>query len=172
MNLDLEQQRDLLWNKAQRVLNKSNSADDTWVPIPKSCLDELHHALLMTSERGRMIPSIGRIVHYTLTQQDADAINGRRNDGRSHKAECDDNGGWQESIPVGNAVGEGDVYPMMITRVWSDEPTESTSVNGQVYLDGNDIHWVTSVSQLPELPEDQKYDVTATYRTWREPRRV
>lgn len=51
MTLSLKEQRDLLWNKAQRVLNKSNSADDTWVLIPKSCLDELGGALLMTSGR-------------------------------------------------------------------------------------------------------------------------
>ena len=43
--LDLRQQRDLLWSKAQRVLNKSNSADDTWIEVPKSTLDELGAAM-------------------------------------------------------------------------------------------------------------------------------
>lgn len=41
----LREQVGVLWNKAQRVLNKSNSANDTWVPIPKSTLDELGAAL-------------------------------------------------------------------------------------------------------------------------------
>ena len=44
-----EEQRDLLWGEAQRVMNKSNAADDTWVQVPKSCLDELGQALMHTS---------------------------------------------------------------------------------------------------------------------------
>jgi hypothetical protein len=39
------------------------------------------------------------------------------------------------------------VYPLVITRVWSDNPAETTCVNGQVLLDGNDNLWVTSRSQ-------------------------
>lgn len=38
-------QLDRLWGAAQRVLNRSNSADDTWVEVPKSTLDELGVAL-------------------------------------------------------------------------------------------------------------------------------
>ena len=73
-------------------------------------------------------PSIGRIVHYTLNNDDEAAINGRRD----------------EDPRSGNRVSAGDIYPMMITRVWGDQP--DSSVNGQVHLDGRDLHWVTSVS--------------------------
>jgi len=151
--LSLREQRDLLWNKAQRVLNKSNSADDTWVKIPKSCLDELGRALLLTSgpeTRGNtLIPSLGRIVLYKMTAQDADAINKRRKDAATHldTHRVNSNG---VQVHVGNQVTAGDVYPMIITRVWGD--TETSSVNGQVLLDGNDLFWVTSVSQA--IPTD------------------
>lgn len=47
-------------------------------------------------------------------------------------------------IHSGNTVDEGDVYPLVITRVCGNEP--SSAVNGQVLLDGNDTYWATSVS--------------------------
>ena len=90
-----------------------------------------------------MTPTIGRIVHYTLSAQDADAINRRRSDAARHMAE------HRESatgvvVHIGNAVAEGDVYPMVITRCWGTTP--ESSVNGQVLLDGCDTLWVTSIS--------------------------
>lgn len=48
-------------------------------------------------------------------------------------------------IHTGNKVEAGDVYPMVIVRTWGSEPT--SSVNGQVLLDGTDTFWATSVSQ-------------------------
>jgi hypothetical protein len=95
-----------------------------------------------------MIPSIGRIVHYTLTASDAAGINIRR----IHPV--------AEGLFHGNTAHAGDVYPMMITRVWSAEPDEDTVVQGQVFLDGNDTLWVTSVAQGHEE------------RQWFEPVRV
>lgn len=74
------------------------------------------------------LPSIGRIVHYTLSEQDAGRINARR----------------LADPTSGNRVAVGDVFPMTITRVWGDQPT--SAVNGQVLLDGSDVLWVTSVS--------------------------
>ena len=73
-----------------------------------------------------MIPSVGRIVHYRLASHDLPAINAR--------------------IPgqSGNPHAEGDVVPMLICRVWAPEPTESTVVNGQAFVDGNYSLWVTS----------------------------
>ena len=76
-------------------------------------------------------PSIGRIVHYTLTDYDADAINRSRAAAVAAGAQVH-----------GNSAGAGDVYPMVIVRVWGDQP--GASVNGQVLLDGNDTLWVTS----------------------------
>lgn len=73
-----------------------------------------------------MKPSIGRIVHYTLSQHDADEINRNRVD----------------TAQSGNHAREGDVYPAMIVRIFGETP--ESAVNLQVFLDGNDTHWATS----------------------------
>ena len=75
-----------------------------------------------------MIPTPGRIVAYKLTSYDAEAINIER------RAE--------NTSRFGNSVAAGDIYPLVITRVWSQLP--GGAVNGQVLLDGNDSIWVTS----------------------------
>lgn len=82
-------------------------------------------------------PSIGRVVHYTLSKHDATLINKRRQDAYDSKIAAQNSGAV---VHVGNSVAEGDVYPMMIVRVWSPD-----MVNGQVILDGDDTLWVTSV---------------------------
>jgi hypothetical protein len=70
-----------------------------------------------------MQPTIGRIVHYTLSQQDADAINAQRG-------------------PLGgNHASEGDTYPAMVVRVFHPE---TSTANLQVFLDGPDSYWATS----------------------------
>lgn len=79
-----------------------------------------------------MIPSIGRIVTYRLSEQDAVEITQRRGL-QVHAVE----------LLRGNKVKEGDAFPMMIVRVWDDQP--DSCVNGQVFMDGNDTHWATSV---------------------------
>jgi hypothetical protein len=86
-------------------------------------------------------PRRGMTVDYTLSKQDADHINRRR----AHALEQANLGGHNYPTHVGNSATAGDVHPMTITRPWGDTPT--SSVNGQVLLDGNDLHWVTSVSQ-------------------------
>lgn len=78
-----------------------------------------------------MTPSIGCIVHYMLSADDARRITTRRK--AAHAGEGS------------NFVDEGQVYPMLIVRVWGE--TEQASVNGQVFLDGDDTLWVTSVGQ-------------------------
>jgi hypothetical protein len=99
-------------------------------------------------------PTIGRIVHYKLSTQDAEAINRRRKDSREH---------WQrtpgvtvkptgDQRHVGNAALPGDVFPMLITRIWGldldiQASTAERLVNGQVFLDGNDVLWATSVHE-------------------------
>lgn len=75
-------------------------------------------------------PTIGRIVHYTLTQANAEAINKRRGDFSDYR---------------GNAAHEGDVFPLVITRIWSGD-----SINGQVLLDGSDNLWVISINNGPD----------------------
>lgn len=71
--------------------------------------------------------SIGRIVLYTLSEQDATAITKRRSD----------------TAHVGNQVREGDVFPAVIARVWE----AAHSANLKVLLDGTDDYWATSVSE-------------------------
>lgn len=91
------------------------------------------------------IPSIGRIVHYTLRDTDAEQINRRRT--HSGKiAEMAKDGKWPAGAQahIGNEVQAGEAFPMLIVAVWSASP--DSCVNGQVFLDGNDSLWATSVS--------------------------
>lgn len=94
-----------------------------------------------------MQPSVGRIVHYTLTEQDAAAINKRRDDfqafrtnfsGPSDPGQAGSDG---HVAHIGNHATAGDTYPAMIVRVFHPE---STTANLQVFLDGNDTYWATS----------------------------
>lgn len=82
-----------------------------------------------------MMPTIGRIVLYTLNDGDADAINRRRKDFTA-RPDGPGNEGFQGH--VGNHVQAGETYPAMIVR------TFGPSVNLQVFLDGNDTYWATS----------------------------
>jgi hypothetical protein len=88
-------------------------------------------------------PTICRIVKYTLSYQDADTIN-RRRSAASHAMQDHRDRNDGVNLHIGNRVQAGDVYPLIITRVWQSTP--DGSVNGQVLLDGNDTHWVTSVT--------------------------
>ena len=73
-----------------------------------------------------MLPSPGRIVHYSLDTADVTAVEAdRRNSGRS-----------------GNPVAEGDVLPAVIVRIFSSSP--DPACNLQVLLDGTGTLWVTS----------------------------
>ena len=84
-------------------------------------------------------PSIGRIVHYTITATDAEQINRRRADARNASSAHAKTG---YMVHIGNKAEPGDVYPLLITRVW-----QSQLVNGQLFLDGNDTLWVTSAHE-------------------------
>lgn len=68
-------------------------------------------------------PTIGRIVHYTLSDQDAEAILRRR-------------GG---AALGGNVAVAGDAYPAIVVRTFGGE-----AANLQVFLDGEDTYWATS----------------------------
>jgi hypothetical protein len=90
-------------------------------------------------------PKIGMIVHYQLSKEDAEQINRRRTTGKSIAARLPlEQWPTGAQAHIGNSVDEGQVYPMMITRCWGTDP--HSSVNGQVFLDGNDVFWATSVS--------------------------
>lgn len=81
-----------------------------------------------------MKPYIGRIVNYTLGDYDVDRIRQQRDINEHLK---------------GNSVSSGDIFPMIIVRVWNFEPG---TVNGVVLLDGNDTLWVSSV--IPGQPRE------------------
>jgi hypothetical protein len=102
---------------------------------------------------NEQIPSIGRLVHYRLSADDATQINRRRTDGRAIRERLEQvvmtstppaRYAWPEGAQahIGNTASEGDTFPMLITRVCGDTP--SSAVNGQAFLDGNDVLWVTS----------------------------
>lgn len=83
-------------------------------------------------------PTLGRIVHYKLAAHDAVQINRRRLDAQREKTALEQKG---YQVHVGNETAPGDVFPAIIVRVWP------TSVQLQVFLDGNDTFWATSVSE-------------------------
>lgn len=76
---------------------------------------------------------------YKLSEQDAEAINRRRTGFEE--------AGWPATAQrhFGNAAQAGDLLPTLVIKVW-----ENNMINGQVFLDGNDTLWVTSVNQGPE----------------------
>ncbi len=78
-------------------------------------------------------PSIGRIVHYTLTEADAEAINRRRPNGPMGR------NGDGAVVHAGNHAAEGQVYAAMVVRIF-----DAPYANLQVFLDGNDHYWATS----------------------------
>lgn len=89
-------------------------------------------------------PSIGRIVHYTLNEQDAAQINQLREACQANARPL----GTGLVGHVGNHAQEGDVYPAMIVRVFDPR---STTANLKVELDGTDVFWATS-RQLGDGP--------------------
>lgn len=99
-----------------------------------------------------MQPTIGRIVVYKLTEQDAAQINRRRTSGLSiaDRIKLDK---WPTGAQahIGNWANEGDEHPCIISRVWPHEFGQDVpGINGQVFLDGNDTLWVTSAKEGDE----------------------
>ncbi|WNI17572.1 hypothetical protein [Actinacidiphila sp. ITFR-21] len=85
-------------------------------------------------------PTLGRIVLYRLSDQDASDINRRRKDAQ------DANPGAERTgviVHHGNPAAEGQVCPAQVVRIF--EPSDA--VNLQVALDGNDHYWATSRTQ-------------------------
>jgi len=81
--------------------------------------------------------TVGRIVHYVLTDQDVEQINRRRVPTVGHGEN------WPQGAQahVGSPALTGDHIPMLVVRVW---PESDSLINGQCFLDGNDVLWVTS----------------------------
>lgn len=85
-------------------------------------------------------PTLGRIVRYTLSEQDAAEINRRRTTGREIQNMLT-SGRWPEGAQahVGNSVSKGTVVPAIIVAVWG-----AVCVNLHCVLDGTDSFWATS----------------------------
>jgi hypothetical protein len=105
------------------------------------------------SEGAVQLPTVGRIVHYTLTRKDAEHANRRRTSSQSI-AERAKAGTWSVGAQahIGNEVREGQVLPMVVVAIFSPGDPQGI-VNGQVFLDGNDQLWVTSAHQGTGLGE-------------------
>jgi hypothetical protein len=94
-----------------------------------------------------MTPTQGRIVLYVLSQADADLVNAAR----YHAGPVPPVAPPNAQMHIGNHAAKLDIYPMMVVRVWPDEFGPGVpGVNGQVFLDGNDVLWVTSVREGTE----------------------
>lgn len=84
--------------------------------------------------------SIGRLVHYVLSQDDATKINGRRTNGAAIQDRIlGDKWSIGAQAHIGNLAGAGDVLPAIVVSVLPCE-----QVNLQVFLDGNDVFWATT----------------------------
>lgn len=88
-----------------------------------------------------MIPQIGQIVLYKLADTDATQINKRRDD---FNAAPPQNSGLVAHI--GNRAVTGDIFPAVIVRTFG-----ASTVQLQVFLDGNDTFWATSVAHAKDL---------------------
>lgn len=84
----------------------------------------------------------GRIVHYVLSEGDADKVNTMH----GVDTEFGFSTGYQRH--VGSKMEAGEHVPAMIVKICSDEGM----VNLQCLLDGNDSLWVTSC-RYSEKPE-------------------
>jgi hypothetical protein len=85
---------------------------------------------------------LGDIVHYTLTADDAAAINRRRTDGASISDRLF-KGSWHPGAQahIGEPVAEGYVVPMTVTKIEPQDFSECL-LSGQCTLNGTDSYWV------------------------------
>lgn len=104
--------------------------------------------------------TICRIVMYTLSVDDAEKIN------RSRELSCLNASPSIGQAHIGNDAAGGMVFPAMVVRVWpwpegsAEAATEEPLINLQVFLDGNDVYWATSV------PEDHSKQGKPGTWTW------
>ncbi len=96
----------------------------------------------------------GRTVLYTLTENDATAINRRHTDGKSIAERMKaDPAQWPAGAQahIGNPVAPGDIVPLVVVRVWPHEyGPDVPGVYGHAILDGNDALWICSAKEGTE----------------------
>ncbi len=90
-------------------------------------------------------PTVGRIVHYQLSEYDAADINRRRSDADAFRRanprpdQPGELGATGHVMHVGNHAAEGQVCPAIVVRTFGGD-----AANLQVLLDGTDTYWATS----------------------------
>ena len=104
-----------------------------------------------------MTPTIGRIVIFKLTKEQAEQVNRRRTTGekiadrmRNGTTQLQDcvllsDQVWPRGAQahIGTNVKEGDEFPMVVVRsLISNHSEPKYYVSGQALLDGNDVLWV------------------------------
>ena len=97
-------------------------------------------------ESQSMKPTIGRIVHYTLTDADAAAINVRAPTSTAtapstpRRKAPSEHPARQAGRPrrTSQRVAAGDIFPALVVRDWD---TAVGTVNLQLFLDGSDSYW-------------------------------
>jgi hypothetical protein len=109
----------------------------------------------------------GRIVYFVFDDQSAKEVMRRRTTGESIKQRMlnptdEFSSGKPATWPagaqahIGNAVTAGQIQPAMVVAV-NEQTADTASINLQVFLDGCDVYWATSVP----------YDATKTSpRSW------
>jgi len=119
--------------------------------------------------------SMTRTVVYTLSAQDAEEINKRRNDWFDEvtriRQVARETGEPPEFIGyqahAGNPANEGDEFPAVVVRV-----NAGGTVNLRVTLDGTDDLWATSRAEAPlDLDKDGNETIGSPGR-WHWPTRV
>lgn len=88
-------------------------------------------------------PSIGRIVHYRLTEGDVEAIETRTPQYRTGTSSL----GGEYSVFQRNPVHAGQDYPALVVAVF--DPSVTTA-NLMVQLDGHGQYWATSRTEGDE----------------------
>lgn len=89
-------------------------------------------------------PTIGRIVHYSLSENDAESINKRRADTAKHlEAHREASTGVQ--VHVGFEVTAEDVFPAIVVGTHED----SDNLDLRVLLNGTDILWSPDAPYSP-----------------------
>jgi hypothetical protein len=89
-------------------------------------------------------PTIGRVVHYRLTADDAAAINRRRTTPADIADKIvDERWSIGAQAHIGNVAKAGDSCAAMVVAV----ADYGHGANLQVFLDGNDVFWVQNRPQ-------------------------
>jgi len=105
-----------------------------------------------------IVPTVGRVVLYRFTAEQAEAVNRRRRHAVAMISDHGANtGGFM--VHVGNDIVLGQDYAADIVAVWG--ATYDSYVNLQVKLDGTDCYWAYSV-RCGDQPGDYHWMVYQT----------